>query len=245
MTWVDANPPTLLLGLPLPGKWLTLRITIHTVRFMTSDSGDQREAIMQIATRMFAAFGYDGTSLQQIAEAAGFDVATVTSLAGSKRDLYLAVMQSAHETDRVAIESVIARFTPLSPADAPRMIHALADNYLNSCLVNPHIPALWAHRSLDDAQDITDLERDYVLPLHVEIQKTVQPALDAGLVDSAADFRYILWTIIWCVEGFAGGDVLDDQGNRLDPHDQQAQDHFREFFHLLLDRLLTPPPKPG
>ncbi|WP_214325739.1 TetR/AcrR family transcriptional regulator [Nonomuraea sediminis] len=210
---------------------------------MTSASGDQSEAIMQIATRMFAAFGYDGTTLQQIAEAAGFDVATVTSLVGSKRDLYVAVMQRAHETDRRSIEEVIARFTPMSPADAPRMIHALADSYLNSCLANPHIPALWAHRSLDDAQDITDLERDYVWPLHVEVQKTIQPALDAGLIDSAPDFRYILWTLIWCVEGFAGGDVLNDEGNRMDPNDPQAQAHFREFFHLLLDRLLTPPRK--
>lgn len=141
-----------------------------------SSAADQRETILQIATRMFAALGYDGTSLQQIAEAAGFDIATVTSLLGSKRDLYLAVMERAHEADRTAIEAVMARFTPLSPADAPKMIHALADDYLDFCMSNPNVPALWAHRSLFDAQDITDLERRYVWPLHARIHKSIQPA---------------------------------------------------------------------
>ncbi|GAA3470520.1 hypothetical protein GCM10018965_050730 [Nonomuraea roseola] len=217
--------------------------SIHTVRFMNPAADEQRETILQIATRMFAALGYDGTSLQQIAEAAGFDVAAVTSLLGSKRDLYLTIMERAHEADRAAIEAVMARFTPLSPADAPKMIHALADDYLDFCLSNPQIPALWAHRSLFDAQDITDLERRYVWPLHAQIHKSIQPALQAGHIDDAPGFRYVLWTMIWCVEGFCCGDVLDDEGNRLGPDDQQARMDFRRYLHLLLDRLLTPPQK--
>ncbi len=236
----SANGPTD--GLPLPVQWLTLPDSIHTFRFMTS-AADQRETILEIATRMFAALGYDGTSLQQIAEAAGFDVATVTSQLGSKRDLYLTIMERAHEADRAAIDSVMARFTPLSPADAPQMIHALADSYLDFCLSNPQIPALWAHRSLFDAQDITDLERRYVWPLHAQVHESVKPALEAGHMDDAPDFRYVLWTMIWCVEGFCCGDVLDDEGNRLGPDDQQARRDFRRFLHLLLDRLLTPPRK--
>lgn len=224
----------------MPVKWLTLPDSFHTVRFMTS-AADQRETILQIATRMFAAFGYDGTSLQQIAEAAGCDVATVTAQWGSKRDLYLTIMERAHEVDSAAIEAVMARFTPMSPADAPRLIHALADNYLDFCLSNPQIPALWAHRSLYDAQDITDLERRYVWPLHVRILKSVQPAIEAGHLDDAYDFRYILWTMIWVVEGFCCGDVLDDEGNRVDTDDEQVRGDFRRYLHLLLDRVLTPP----
>ncbi|MFI6597603.1 TetR/AcrR family transcriptional regulator [Nonomuraea sp. NPDC050536] len=206
-------------------------------------AADQREKLLEIATRMFAALGYDGTSLRQIAEAAGLDVATVTTQVGHKRDLYLTVMERAHQADRAAIEEVMNQFAPLSPADAPRMIHALADSYLDFCVSNPQIPALWAHRSLADAQDITDLERRYVWPLHVQIRKSIQPALDAGHIDDTADFRYVLWTMIWCVEGFCYGDVLDDEGNRIEPDDQQGRNDFRRYLHILLDRLLTPPQK--
>ncbi|MEV4186774.1 helix-turn-helix domain-containing protein, partial [Streptosporangium canum] len=59
---------------------------------MTSADGGQRELILRVATRLFAALGYDATSVSQIAEAAGLDVATLTQQAGGKRELYLAVM---------------------------------------------------------------------------------------------------------------------------------------------------------
>jgi AcrR family transcriptional regulator len=44
-----------------------------------TDSDTVRERIIETATRLFASLGYDGTSAQMIADAAGQDVATLTS----------------------------------------------------------------------------------------------------------------------------------------------------------------------
>src|SRR4051812_6595423 len=124
----------------------------------SNDSG--RERILDAATRLFSALGYDGTSTRMIAEAAGLNVATVAYHVGGKRDLYLAVMERAHEVERAAIEDALTRITP----DAEGIL-ALVDAYLDFCLSRPEIPALWMHRWLSDASDVVHLEEQYVRPL--------------------------------------------------------------------------------
>lgn len=57
-----------------------------------ADTTPDREEIMAISLRHFAADGYEGTSLRTIARDAGVDVATVSRLYGSKLELWKAVV---------------------------------------------------------------------------------------------------------------------------------------------------------
>src|ERR1041384_5692348 len=125
---------------------------------MTPADGGQVALIVKVATQLFAALGYDGTSTRQIAEAAGLNIATVNYHVGGKRELYLAVMERAHLAERTALDQALARLTGTGPVVA---IHRLMDDYLDFCVDNPEIPALWMHRWLSDASDITELEREY------------------------------------------------------------------------------------
>ncbi|MEW9549869.1 TetR/AcrR family transcriptional regulator [Nonomuraea sp. NPDC050783] len=208
---------------------------------MTPADGGQVALIVKVATRLFAAHGYDGTSTRQIAEAAGLNIATVNYHVGGKRELYLAVMERAHQAERAALERALARPAGTGPVAA---IHRLVDDYLDFCVDNPEIPALWMHRWLSDAGDITELEREYVQPLVANVGAALLPARDAGIIDATVDLEYTIWTAIWSIHGFAKGGVLDAEGRRRGAGDRAALRRFRAHLHLSLHRTLGLPGDP-
>ncbi|SPT50616.1 TetR/AcrR family transcriptional regulator [Actinomadura madurae] len=181
----------------------------------SSDTG--RERILEVATRLFAALGYDGTSTRMIAEAAGLNVATIAYHVGGKRDLYLAVMERAHVAERAALDRALAEIT----MDREGLL-ALVDGYVDFCLRRPEVPALWMHRWLSDAADIAHLEEQYVRPL-VEIVT----GLARKIVADDVDVDFVVWTIVWCTHGFGCGGLLDADGNRLGLDDPSAVARFR------------------
>ncbi|WP_353070562.1 TetR/AcrR family transcriptional regulator [Actinomadura opuntiae] len=186
---------------------------------MTSDSG--RERVLDAATRLFAALGYDGTSTRMIAEAAGLNIATVAYHAGGKRDLYLAVMERAHQAERAALATAVAEMTP----DAAGIL-AVVDRYVDFCAAHPEIPGLWMHRWLSDAADVADLENTYVRPLMETVVDAVAKVLPEGAADEV-DVEYVAWTVVWCTHGFARGGVLRADGRRHGMDDAAALARFR------------------
>ncbi|MCW2914671.1 MAG: TetR family transcriptional regulator [Actinomycetia bacterium] len=194
----------------------------------TPGSDPIRERIIQTATRLFTSLGYDGTSTQLIADSAGLDLATVTDRAGGKRDIYLAVMEKAHLTEREMLEAAAAEFTPDRAG-----VHRLLDSCLDFYADNPEIPWLWMHRRQADATDITGLENLYLMPALGLIKEMLHKA-----VDTDVDLDYALWTIIWCIDGFCVGGVLDRNGRRKGPHDFRYLERFRTHLRQLVDRML-------
>ncbi|TDD46268.1 TetR/AcrR family transcriptional regulator [Nonomuraea terrae] len=208
---------------------------------MASADGTQADLILKVATQLFAALGYDGTSTRQIADAAGLNIATVNYHVGGKRELYLAVMARAHLAEKAALDAALARL----PGDDPvAAIHRLIDDYLGFCVDNPEVPALWMHRWLSDARDITELEREYVQPLVTAVGAALRPTVESGLIDEQADLEYTMWTVIWSVHGFAKGGVLDSDGRRRAAGDRAALRRFRAHLHLSTHRALGLPGDP-
>ncbi|MEU8247712.1 TetR/AcrR family transcriptional regulator [Nonomuraea sp. NPDC048916] len=206
---------------------------------MTSaDNRGQVALILKVATQLFAALGYDGTSTRAIADAAGLNIATVNYHMGGKRELYLAVMERAHQAERSMLEASLAN---LSDADPVIAIHRVVDDYIDFCVENPEVPALWMHRWLSDARDVTELERQYVQPLHSAVTRALRPAVVDGVIDRAVDLEYAVWTVIWCVHGFAKGGVLDEEGDRRAGDDRLELRRFRAHTHQMVHRMLLLP----
>jgi AcrR family transcriptional regulator len=83
-----------------------------------------REHVVATAGRLFAERGYAGTSVRQIAAAAGVSLETVTQ-AGRKADLLLAAFQKvfAGDPDAVNLDALVG---PAGPADLPAVVGLLA-----------------------------------------------------------------------------------------------------------------------
>ncbi|MFC4058895.1 TetR/AcrR family transcriptional regulator [Planomonospora corallina] len=206
---------------------------------MNSPDGGQPETILRAATRLFAALGYDGTSTRQIAEAVGLNIATVNYHVGGKRELYLAVMERAHQAELAVLEPAVKELTAAPPEEKVAAAHRMLDVYVDFCAENPEIPALWMHRWLSDAGDITELERQYVQPLAAFVADALLP-----LAGEHADVEYTIWTVIWCTHGFARGGVLDQAGRRRGPRDVRAMRRFRAHLHSMLHQALCLPGDP-
>ncbi|MEU4230943.1 helix-turn-helix domain-containing protein [Nonomuraea sp. NPDC026600] len=155
------------------------------------------ERIISAASRLFAALGYDATTMAQIAEAAELDIDTVMEIAGSKRELYLAVMGRGYTEQKAVLEGALARIDESGAPQVAASIHALIDDYLEFCLNNPDISALLMHRWLGDAADLRDLEQIYNEPLVNSVLTVFNRMAEAGLLDSDADVELCVRTIAW------------------------------------------------
>jgi AcrR family transcriptional regulator len=82
-----------------------------------------RDAILDAARALFAARGYDGTTIRGIATAAGVDPALVHHFFGSKDDLFLTVLEVP--------ETVMAGIPPLIAADLAHAGEHVARFYLS------------------------------------------------------------------------------------------------------------------
>ncbi|GAA2160758.1 TetR/AcrR family transcriptional regulator [Actinomadura napierensis] len=201
----------------------------------------EEERLITTATRIFAELGYDGTSLQMIADAAGYDIGAVHGVAATKADLYGAVMQRADEVEEAAMQAALTQFTP-----GREGIVRLADAYLDFYVTHPQVLALWQHRWMGDAADLPGFEELYTKPLSVQIADTIRDLLPPDV-----DADYLIWSVVWCVYGFlTGGVVRSGPGepprrhtpsSAPCPHDDV--EGFRTFLHTMLDHMFTPLPR--
>ncbi|WP_043617685.1 TetR/AcrR family transcriptional regulator [Nonomuraea candida] len=203
---------------------------------------DGRAAIVRAATRLFAALGYDGSSIAQVADAAGVDQAEVTACFATKRELYIEVMRRARDSLADVISQRAEALMTAPPERRAQALHDFIDGYLDLCAARPEVPALWMHRWLSDASDIGDLEARSAQPLTAHIVDSV-----ATLAEPAgADALHTTYTMIWCIHGFALSGVLTGGGLRCGIDDPEMVRRFRAHMHQLLSRgLRLPEPAAG
>ncbi|MFB4309823.1 TetR/AcrR family transcriptional regulator [Actinomadura sp. GTD37] len=191
-----------------------------------------RQQVINVVTRLFSELGYDGTSLRLIADAMGVEPSAIVAVAGDKRDLYLEVMNRAFEAERTMLEAVVSGAEPGRAA-----VHQIVDAYLDFHVAHPHNRSLWAHRWVDDAADIAELEDRYARPLLTLTARKIR-----DVVPPDVDPYYLLGTMVWCVHGFLGSGVLERSQGMKRADNPEAVAAFRHHMHVLMDRLLTPHP---
>ncbi|NDE09484.1 MAG: TetR/AcrR family transcriptional regulator [Chitinophagia bacterium] len=83
---------------------------------------DKQIQIIEIAERLFAERGFDGTSVRDIAHEAGVNIAMISYYFGSKEKLMEALLEWRVGEIKIRVESLIKddRFTPLEKVN---MLH--------------------------------------------------------------------------------------------------------------------------
>ena len=159
----------------------------------------EHQRVIDSATRLFGELGYDGTPLRLIAEALGVSPSAVVEVAGDKRTIYVEVMRQAYEAERQMLDEAVSR-----AGTGRAAVHEIVDGYLDFHVANPQNRALWAHRWVDDATDLSELEDRYARPLFRLVAQKIR-----HVVPPDVDTYYLLGTLVWCVHGFLGSGLLD------------------------------------
>ncbi|GAA2729470.1 TetR/AcrR family transcriptional regulator [Actinocorallia aurantiaca] len=192
--------------------------------------GVEEDRFLEVATRLFAELGFDGTPMQLIADAAGVDVETLVEQTGDKSRLYRKVMLRTHALERAALTEAAASFTPTRQG-----VIALVDAYLDFHVAHPQVLALWMHRWIGDAADIPGPEGQ------VRTLSTLMAATAQGVAAPGVDPEYLVWTIVWCVFGYLSGGIQHPGPSsyhaRGEPLSPQALAGFRAYLHVLITRM--------
>jgi len=180
---------------------------------MTSARTPTKEAIRAAAARLFPVDGYAGTSVRDIAAAAGVDPALVIRHFGSKENLFLETMQldlDAQPLFAGPIETLGERYIEfvLQPDDQVRGVFLALLRASDSDGVGPHL------RETHEAAFVTPLLSRLEGP-DAELRARLAAALVGGLL-------YSLW-------------VVGDEGLLAADHGELVR-----RYGALLQALLTP-----
>lgn len=177
-------------------------------------SGEQRrEQILAAALAVFAAGGYDGTTTDQVARAAGVSQPYVVRLFGSKQQLFLELYRSV--TDRVL--EAMAAVEP-GPDAAARVGRAYV-----SLMADRDLLRVLMHGFISGDDEIATLARhtlgEVFRMFRVQVADEVVPADDAGVPDEGGEpdeaaRRFVadgmLINVLLAVDAF--GHLGDDPG---------------------------------
>lgn len=117
----------------------------------THDSQATRAALLRAATRLFAEVGFDGTTVEQIAAAAGVNKAMINYHFGGKDGLYTAILRESF----TRLASEVARLR-VAPGSAEQALRALIASVGGMLAAEPSLPAMMLREILAGGQRLDD-----------------------------------------------------------------------------------------
>jgi AcrR family transcriptional regulator len=194
---------------------------------LVQDPVSPHERMLQAGLDLFAGLGYDGTTGEMIADAAGVSTDDIQMSFGGKLGLFRTVLERAQQADVDLLMS--AEEHDLSD---PNLVHWMIDSYLDHCCNNPKIVALWMQRRILDAVDLSEIEKKYIYP---KIAKFVSLAGDRWR--PGPDPMLIAWMIMWFIQTFVHSGIPDEQGVRHGCGDAAQVQQLRRTLHEVIDAL--------
>lgn len=131
-----------------------------------------REALLDAATELFAARGFDGTRVDQIADQAGVNKALISYHFGGKRGLYndilAATFSEAHRRFKAIDES---------PAPADERLREFIQTFADLATLRPALPTMVLREVLSGGLHVDD----QLLPQFLALFRLVQGIVDQGI----------------------------------------------------------------
>ena len=198
-----------------------------------------RERILEVATHMFAAAGYEATSLRQIAAASSIDIATLKYHYQDKASLFAEVYSQGHVEFLQALAPVMLGLDSAQDADqVRRMIHLLVTSMHDFVDSNLPFVKLTLFRLMEENTDIVVLE-DELQVVALETLEGIFAKLASQGIIQPVDARGV---VVFLISSFSMWNVTArvKPSWMAEPHIQTPEGRARSerFFITTVERML-------
>jgi len=173
---------------------------------------EKQKQILATAERLFSSKGFDGTSVRDIADEAGVNIAMISYYFGSKEKLMEALFEQRTTNIKLRIESLIqdSKLTSLEK------MFILADDYIDKVMDKQRFfKIMLCEQVINKNPVIIDLVKDLKKKNVEEINKIIVDGQQKGELKKDIDVVLLLATLTGCLTQV----VL-------------TLDHYKEFNHL-------------
>lgn len=183
-----------------------------------------RERVVEAAENLFAAMGYEATSLRAIAGAAGIDIATLKYHFADKPTLFGEVYQRGHARFLAVLDPFLVSLDGVGTTED---MEVLLDEFITS--VHDFIEAdfsfvrMTLYRTLEDSEDVISIEEELQTVAISRVESKFSKLSERGIireVDTRALVVFLISTLSsWHVTGrfkpsWLGGPSLDTSAGR-------------------------------
>jgi AcrR family transcriptional regulator len=193
-----------------------------------------RARILDAAEREFAARGFPGARLRDVADAAGVQPALIHHYFGDKQGLYRAVL------DRALLSTSAESLTLLETRrDLPGLVEGFVDLLVDFYSAHERVLSILRHESLSGGEVFADVSRERAQPIVVGVTAYLEERQRAGEVRADVGARQlVLAALSMIVHPFAEATMIEAMMPGALPRDEGAlARHKQELTALILGAL--------
>lgn len=186
---------------------------------------DKQLQILEVSEKLFAAKGFEGTSVRDISEAAGVNVAMISYYFGSKEKLMHALFEQRTEHLKMKVEALL-QDTTLSPLER---INGLIDDYIDRILEKQSFHRiLICEQIVNKNSFIIEQVRELKLKNHAVISQLIKDGQKKGSFRKNVDVALLMNILVGTVSQLlTGQDFYREVSNMSKLTDEQFHQKIR------------------
>lgn len=199
-------------------------------------SADKREQIISTAIELFAVRGFEGTSIRDLAAAAGVNIAMINYYFGSKEKLFESIVEQKAAYTRVALTEITSNesLTPIEKMDS------IVETFVERLFRGRYFHRL-IHQELmlGNRQELQNTIVNMLMPNNNIIRQVIQAGIDSNdfkqvdvdltVATLIGTINYILLSKKFCVR------ILKEQENYVPYEDEnfktRLKNHIKQTIH--------------
>lgn len=204
-----------------------------------TDSSVTRERILNAARLLFAAGGYEATSLRQIAGAADVDLATVKYHYDDKKNLYAEVYKLGHNRFMASLGPMIMELALNTQPDELRArIHELLATAVEFVREERDFIRMMLFRVLEEPEELTAAEGELQSTLMTMVELMLEKLRLQGLVRRIDMRSFMSMMFISIPMWGVAAEVRPDLLGSPTPEEDEWLDRVHAFLCDVFDRVL-------
>lgn len=191
------------------------------------------ERIVAAATDLFSRYGYEGVTTRQLAAETGLNISTINHHVGSKRSLYLRVIENLFEAEESLVGEILDQIDDtviLDPVRFQEALFRLIGRILEFAHTNPARQRLYVRRWLEPPDELRAREAELTLLLYRRLARILKRGQKLGAVRPSLDVGYFLRSFDFLIFSYFTSGAFDWQALRTDPLHKANLTRFRSYL---------------